>query len=64
MVIMIALVILFGLVIAAMVWAPMAAEELERDQRELLAAKRQMPVNLAARRAQYAAGGSDEPQAA
>lgn len=65
MLVMIALVTLFGIVVAAMALAPMAAEQLKQDERELAAAKRALPVSLAERRALVNSnGGSNEPQAA
>ncbi len=65
MLVMIALVSIFGIVIAAMALAPMAAEQMKHDERELAAAKRQIPVSLAERRSRtVAVGGSNEPQAA
>jgi hypothetical protein len=65
MLVMIALVTLFGCVIAAMALTPMAAELLKQDERDFAAAKLARPVSLAEHRSvAQAVGGSNEPQAA
>jgi hypothetical protein len=65
MLVMIALVSIFGIVIAAMALAPIAFEQLKQDERELAAARLAIPVSLAERRVwSNPTGGSNEPQAA